>query len=314
MNNWYTYTLRHPNGVVFYTGKGQGDYWNIHEQKAKRGEKVKLTMIIQGIWNQGQQVLKQKEREHLSEEEAYAHQVELYNKYSAANPEMCYAGAYPRPVGHGKHIGASRKAKGYKPSQAALDKMSRSRTGVKYSEERLARNAERLKNPTHLNTPEAIAKREKTRKGAKRSEASKARMSASAKRRFARMSEEEKANYLQIWVEAGQEAAKQFTKDTVIEKTVEATLKASGVEYIKQFQVSYYRCDFYIPETNTIIEAHGCYWHQCPVCGYNNHRTEEIRAKDVRKIAYLESKGYTVNVIWEHSMEGHKTRKPKKTD
>ncbi len=311
MNDWYTYTLRHPDGQVFYVGKGRGDYWNMHEQKAKRGEKVKLTTIIQEIWDQGQQVQKQKEREHLTEEEAYVHQVELYNKYSAENPEMRYLGSSPRPVGHGKHIGASRMAKGYKHSKAARDKMTQSRIGKKYSPERLERNMERLKNPQHLNTPEARVKSGKTRTGMEYSGEAKARMSASAKRRMAHMTEEEKAAYLIPWIDGGQQASKRVVKDTIIEKMVEKTLKASGVEYVKQLQVSYYSCDFYIPSTNTVIEVNGCFVHRCAQCGFNKHGAEEIRAKDARKLAYLESKGYTVKIIWEHDIDGHKVRKPK---
>ena len=125
------------------------------------------------------------------------------------------------------------------------------------------------------------------------------------------MTEDDKAAYLQAWIDGGQKASSRMVEDTVIEKLVEETLKASGVEYVKQLHVSYYVCDFFIPATNTIIEVNGCFIHQCPECGCNNHRTEEVRMKDARKLAYLKSKGYTVNVIWEHSIEGHKTRKPK---
>ena len=97
MEDYYVYLLERPNGQVFYVGKGQDDYWNRHEQKAKRGEKCQLTTIIQDIWSQGQQVQKRKVYEHLSAEDAYAYQVRMYGKYSELNPEMIYGGSYPRP-------------------------------------------------------------------------------------------------------------------------------------------------------------------------------------------------------------------------
>lgn len=311
MNDWYTYTLRHPSGLVFYVGKGQGNSWNAHEQKAKRGEQVKLTTIIQEIWSQGQQVQKQKEREHLSAEEAYAHQVEMYSKYSAENPEMQGHGTYPRAIEHGKSIGASRKAKGFTFSKETRAKMSEKRKGTTQSDAAKQKHREAYQYD-RINSPEAIAKRDAKRTGAKRTDEARAKMSIAAKNRIACMSEEAKATYFDNWIEAGQVASKRTTKDSSIELMVEETLKASGIVYEKQYRVGIYTADFYVPATNTIIEVNGCWIHRCQQCGWNNHGAEEIRTKDARKLACLESKGYTVNVIWEHSIDGHKIRMPKK--
>jgi len=313
MNEYYVYTLRHPDGLVFYVGRGKGNYWNLHEQKAKRGERCRLTSMIQEIWNQGQQVLKRKEIENISQEEAYAYQVELYATYKAENPEMRYLGSHPRPIGHGKHIAESRMAKEYTHSPETRAKIRIKKSGVTYSEETKQKHREHYPHD-RINSPEAVAKRDAKRRGAKRTPEMRARMSASAKKRYEHLSEAEKLFFLQPWIEAGQIASERVTRDTKLEILVEETLKASGVPYEKQYQVYPYYGDFYIPSTNIIIEVNGCFIHQCPICGWSNHRTEEVHAKDARKKAFLESKGYIVKVIWEHEIEGHKTRLPKKKE
>jgi G:T-mismatch repair DNA endonuclease (very short patch repair protein) len=210
-----------------------------------------------------------------------------------------------------EHV-AKRVAKqfGQKRTEETKARISAKKKGVPQSESAKQKHRESYQYD-RINSPEAVAKRDAKRRGAKRSEEAKAKMSESAKRRFARMNEAERVAYLTPWIDGGQKAADRVFKDTHIEKLVEETLKASGVTYEKQYKVGYYRCDFYVPATNTIIEVNGCFVHQCPTCGYNNRRTEEIRAKDARKLAYLQSKGYTVNIIWEHAIDGHKARKPK---
>lgn len=312
LQDWYTYTLAWHAGKVFYVGRGRNYYWDRHEQKALRGEKCRVTDVICEIWLRGETVIKQKQHENLTEEEAYRQQVLLYAKYSTINPEMVYPGSYPRPIGHGKNIGASRKAKGYQHSEESKKKMTQSRIGKKYSEDRLSRNLRRMKNPVHLNTPEVKAKMATTKTGKPRPIEVMKKLQEGRIRALEAMTEEEKAKRLRPWIEAGQKASKRITKDTTLEKIIEESLKSDGVEYTKQHQVSYYQCDFYIPSTNTIIEVNGCFAHRCPVCGWNEHNAEEIRAKDKRKIDYLLSKGYTVKVIWEHAIEGHKVRLPKK--
>ena len=213
-----------------------------------------------------------------------------------------------------EHI-AKRVAKqlGQKRTVESRKKMAAAKRGQKYSDERLLRNAERLKaQVSHLNTSEAIAKRAASRRGKPRDAATIAKMSAAAKRQWEALNEAERIKALVPWIKGGQKAAMQVVNGTTLEQIVEETLKATSVKYEKQFRISYYICDFCLPDTKTIIEVHGCYWHQCPICGYDNHRTEEIRAKDARKTAYLESKGYTVKVIWEHSLPGYRLRKSKR--
>ena len=66
--------------------------------------------------------------------------------------------------------------------------------------------------------------------------------------------------------------------------------------------------DGFHPETNTICEFHGCFWHGCPKCypiRYEKHlrlhdRTmQDVYEKTQAKIATLRGKGYNVHEMWE---------------
>lgn len=209
-----------------------------------------------------------------------------------------------------EHV-AKRVAKqlGQKRTAESRAKMAAAKQGTKQKPETKAKRAASLMG--RKMSPEAVAKSAAAKRGKPRSPEMRAKLSLAQKRIWERLTEAEKAEYLQIWIDAGQKASLRTTKDSTIERMVEETLKASGVAYEKQFRVGIYTGDFYIPATNTIVEVNGCWIHRCSVCGWNNHGAEEIRAKDVRKLAYLQSKGYTINIIWEHSIEGHKIKKPK---
>ena len=49
---------------------------------------------------------------------------------------------------------------------------------------------------------------------------------------------------------------------TDVEKQVEKWLKSKNVLYKKQFKIGGYFADFYIPESNEVIECDGAYWHK----------------------------------------------------
>lgn len=311
--DWYVYTLAWHTGLIFYVGRGRGHRWDVHEQKALRGENCRVTDTICEIWLRGEALIKKKHLENVTEEDAYTYQFSLYMKYATLNNTMLSPGGYPRAVGHGNKIADSRKANGHsKWSPETKEKFSKTRIGRSYPKERKA--VYKKRNMAYLNTPETIAKRGITMRGRMVSQETRAKMSDAKKRFMSSISEEEKLNRLEAWIEAGQKASSRKLQDTSIEKIIEQKLIADNESYVKQYKVGAYHCDFYIPTKNTIVEVNGCFIHQCPECGWNNHRTEEIRAKDAKKLAYLQSKGYTVNVIWEHSIDGHKVRLPKKGD
>jgi G:T-mismatch repair DNA endonuclease (very short patch repair protein) len=149
----------------------------------------------------------------------------------------------------------------------------------------------------------------KTNTGKKRPDWVIEKINETRKSTWENLTYEERMVRLEPWIKAGQEASRKIVKDTKIERYVEAQLIATEIEYQKQFRIGIYSCDFYIPSQNKIIEVNGCFYHQCPECGFANRRTEEIRAKDARKVAYLESKGFIVEVIWEHSIDPSELKK-----
>jgi len=82
-------------------------------------------------------------------------------------------------------------------------------------------------------------------------------------------------------------------KMTKLEKKGYAKLDKAGIEYEPQKQIDYYLVDAYIPETNTIIEFQGQYW----------HTREDIKQKDKGKRTFFKNKGYNLVEVWEDKMD-----------
>jgi len=68
--------------------------------------------------------------------------------------------------------------------------------------------------------------------------------------------------------------------------------------------------DIFLPDFNTLIFVHGCFWHGCPTCrhakirpvqnaAYWNKKLDRTLARDKENINKLEDLGYKVLVIWE---------------
>ncbi len=74
------------------------------------------------------------------------------------------------------------------------------------------------------------------------------------------------------------------TKETTIEEAVRKWLEMQSMNYIAQHKIGRYYVDFYLPDSGTVIEADGDYWHSKP----------KVIAKDARKENWLLSKGYEV--------------------
>jgi len=84
--------------------------------------------------------------------------------------------------------------------------------------------------------------------------------------------------------ERGHKSFKGYTKPTSIEIIVEQLLQALDIPYESQWAMGRYIVDFYIPSKRLVIECDGEYWHSKP----------EAQARDARKDAYLQQKGYTI--------------------
>ena len=97
--------------------------------------------------------------------------------------------------------------------------------------------------------------------------------------------------------------------DTKPEKLVEAHLKKLGVTYIPQKFIVGSPVDFYLPDSKTIIEVDGCYWHACEKCypkprGFCKTYGDVINChmKDALKDNKWLDRGYKVVRIWEHEV------------
>ena len=94
-------------------------------------------------------------------------------------------------------------------------------------------------------------------------------------------------------------------KETSIEKKIREYLTSHNIKNIPQYSVHDKFCvDFYLPETNTIIEAFGDYWHSNPLY-YGNGKKDLNKIqignhkRDKARLAYFYKCGYTVRVLWE---------------
>jgi very-short-patch-repair endonuclease len=94
-------------------------------------------------------------------------------------------------------------------------------------------------------------------------------------------------------------------KDTSIELKIEKELNRHGLilnsDFYKQVPLcKVARVDFYLPATRTVIQADGCYWHNCPTCKHKERidATERDRKQD----AVLTFNGFNVYRFWEHEI------------
>lgn len=71
-------------------------------------------------------------------------------------------------------------------------------------------------------------------------------------------------------------------KRTSIEVAMASVLDALDVQYVEQYPIRWYACDFYLPDHNLVIECDGDYWHSTP----------EAKRNDKRKNTYLRKYGY----------------------
>jgi len=104
------------------------------------------------------------------------------------------------------------------------------------------------------------------------------------------------------------------------EAKIEAILQQTGKPYSTQFVVKNdgvfdnrknFIYDFLLPETKTIIEVNGDFFHANPniYCEYDDiplpsgiSKAKDIWNKDQRKIDFAKQKGYNVIIVWEHEI------------
>jgi len=122
---------------------------------------------------------------------------------------------------------------------------------------------------------------------------------------FSKLNEEERMEFLKPWIEAGQKGRGSY-EPSKLEQIVAKDLVSHGIYIIPQQYIGKYRVDFWLPDLNVVVEVYGCFWHKCEQCnhskGHEGKTAEQIRQADVKRIAYLKSKGYKVCILWEHDI------------
>jgi transcriptional regulator with XRE-family HTH domain len=78
---YYVYTLAHPDGTVFYVGKGCGNRVAHHEQEALRGHNCPKCEVIRSIWRAGGKVQRAIVFETEDERAALDHEAALIRYY-----------------------------------------------------------------------------------------------------------------------------------------------------------------------------------------------------------------------------------------
>lgn len=89
-------------------------------------------------------------------------------------------------------------------------------------------------------------------------------------------------------------------KETKIELKIEEELIKRGINYQKQVPLCKIAIvDFYLPEHRVVIQADGCYWHNCPLHGKGFIDKED---KDIKQNLVLTFNGFNVYRFWEHEI------------
>lgn len=161
-----------------------------------------------------------------------------------------------------------------------------------------------MKRGTFKRTPEHIEKLRRALRGNKNSlgvvPSKETREKIGSYWRGRKRSEETRKKMSQSKVEWHRFNSKRVFKETSIELKIEEELKKRGIYYLKQVPLCKVAIvDFYLPEHRIVIQADGCYWHNCPVHGQGFVDKEE---KDARQDSVLTFNGFNIFRFWEHDI------------
>jgi len=85
-----------------------------------------------------------------------------------------------------------------------------------------------------------------------------------------------------------------------LEISIKNELDLLGINYVQQKEVHGYYADFYLPESNLLIEVDGCYWHGCDICGFKGRNNKQKEANREKRLLHS---GYDLIRIKEHDIE-----------
>lgn len=101
------------------------------------------------------------------------------------------------------------------------------------------------------------------------------------------------------------EAANLVKKNSSIEAKIEKFLIQENIPFIKQFKKSKFVFDFFIEESNLVIECQGDYWHANPT-KYDVLKLNKVQQKnierDIRKKQFLKENEIISLFFWEHEI------------
>ena len=92
--------------------------------------------------------------------------------------------------------------------------------------------------------------------------------------------------------------------DTYIERKVENWLLFNNILYVKQYPIEVGIADFYLPESNLIIECDGDYWHNMPNRVISDKRKDEYLLSNEYNILRLPE--YKINTQFNECMNNIK--------
>jgi DNA mismatch endonuclease (patch repair protein) len=104
--------------------------------------------------------------------------------------------------------------------------------------------------------------------------------------------------------------AKVRSTDTTPEIRIRNVLEEMGYSFFLQNDDLPGKPDMLLPDYDTVVFVHGCFWHGCPVCRhakirpkenteYWNKKLDRTIERDKENKIKLEQLGYKVLIIWE---------------
>ncbi len=140
-------------------------------------------------------------------------------------------------------------------------------------------------------------------KGKKHTQISKDKISKGHKAKWSKMSDDERAPYLDALLRGIQTQLKH--KITKPEKVVRDFLLRQNIAYRHNERMyDKFFVDFWLPQHNTIIEVFGDYWHgNLEVFDSLSESQKSQKKRDKSRIGYLTKCGHCVIVMWENDLK-----------
>lgn len=102
-------------------------------------------------------------------------------------------------------------------------------------------------------------------------------------------------------------SANKIKKDTSIEKIMEILLINNSIEYEKQYRIGRFVTDFFIKESNIVIECQGDYWHANPkifLAELNETQKANV-IRDTNKKKYMYENNIECLFFWEYDIKNN---------